>query len=1687
MFKRIISLALTLSFGLQQTVFAYTASLNLSGYLNQGPNLSVSDKFRPVSLRYFSYQPQTNDFKILLDKGDTKDIADSNLKGSASVLLDYFKIGLSLPNDKFWVNLRPDSEDQIIDEELAKTDLGKVMLEADLKLKQDTSLFTSPQTPQGKEYWNKLYKRAGELFGTENITIPTLTRPWIVPGEIILRESNDNSSGTTQGAYIYKANLKVMLEEDYLRSQSHQVTKSPVNQTEYSFNDPRLKELNQYSTQLIRELILPKLTQKVNSSKDYANLRQVYFSLILARWFKETFSPQSTVHSPQNDSYIKMIDSHSLTNLTSKEAWDKTTYFNAYQKSFQEGEYNLSEQVYTPTGQVIRRYMSGGMVISPTLKTNGAGTYVGGPDNIVSLVIEGKDKVTLNSSDLEIDKGIMKDGVYQYLKGSQSILSGFYLSKAMEIINANLSGKIDFSQAIKDLGDLSISGLSTSGKDTTFRATSLRANLAAINLAQKYDFSSVILIKFITYLARLTEPAFNPKVTDGITRPTLGLEDTQEKLEELKRILTAYNQKDAESIIKEGEQLVSASFSEQAGSFSLASENNPDKVKVSSAITIEPETAYETQEQAISSPLQKRRLEEVIPIIEEILSRVTLKKIDKKGMSSRYKFEIKKIEENTKIGGNWKPTKDNSVAKNLNVWSTRSPKLAGLNWHTLAGPYHQIDYILYVIPGKTTGIDLIKTVSLIIEDEGMSDAKEEFKKAIKKSVGFSLPNPIKSKKPGKGAGSSPVLKTEASSVLRKLTVEDINLAKKKVISREEFNVSLGFKDGERIIVDDTRVKEALPNIKHITGKAAKLIISAHLGRPQEEIREAAEKILKEKWGIIDAAQAKKLAEAQIREKLSLDIVAKRLQALLGEETKVHFNKNFLTAKDAQVFIDKEMKDGEILVLENVRFNKAEEMLANSEKKFKDGKIGKPELADARKQSDQFTADLFFGMDVFVLDGFGVAHRKTVSVTGAPHHIPRIAGLLVKKEMEYLDMKDLDVAIIGGSKVSDKIKVIENLLKKAKTILIGGAMTFAFEAAMGKEIGDSVLKNRETEIAIAKQLLEKAKGKIILPVDHKVARGFSNDAEMKDEVPSGQIEAGWMGLDIGANTIIMYENIIKKAKTVLWNGPPGVFEFDNFSQGTRAIAGAMVKVKENGGRAIVGGGDSATAVVKFGLADKMSHVSTGGGAAIEYIEKDGNLPGILALSDKDEAIVEEKIVGLPLTIEDLDELRGIYIPFMTEVSPNVKAQTESLLRNVNAARKLIYGNSAEEISLDEFTSTGRRIYNYCTRLLSELKIVIFSSEYVNLHGIDAEKLNEYSAGVDEKSKKIQELLAGIKDLVTAYKAYKLKSDSQTKEYKAGSPLINPVVKESLFESIIKGYTQIKFDELEKVFAEQINQMQEYFASNYIKTFFNGLKEAEVYSAKKDLLFSALDRSEWKDVEVAEYMKRRWNELDDFLAQGLKEYYLNAAIEVREKFTSEDEHEKAEIQNAAKQVIHFLRGYQAADRLFDSQLDTVAKAWDVIRTSSSSLIVSERDLSKGFSDPKKVLGGIDFRSMNMLIQPQGSFASSSLDFSLPALSKAEIESFDLDTELAAIQKMASSGIAPSDERLKEYLAVCFAKERTGPEIDNLKLCLLDVFEQQQLEAKETPNGYKEVLVIADTRGYVLKEGRLAASKQKLFSLN
>ena len=371
-------MAILLSFLLvfQQAGLAQVASsIDLSGKLatlRQG--FTPEARFRPLHLRYLSYDSINNNFKLLVDKGTLANPKTSDLESASKDLLKYFFIGLALPNDTFWVNLRPDSPDQIIDPLLEQTDIGRILLEADVELKKDTASATSPDTKEGKVYWDKLYQKAGELFGTTEVTIPTLTRPWIVPDEVIISESSDS-------AYIYKATLKVMLEEDYLKQQhsslrapqgrsnlkdgiaSSLASLAPRNDT-YDFKDDRAKQLNAYSTQLIKELILPKITQSINTGKKYASLRQVYYSLILASWFKSKFQANP-------GQYSNLIDSKDLSNLTTDIAYTKDTYFKQYQKSFQSGEYKFQIPTPTPQGQVIRSYFSGGVSPIPSMPPEG--------------------------------------------------------------------------------------------------------------------------------------------------------------------------------------------------------------------------------------------------------------------------------------------------------------------------------------------------------------------------------------------------------------------------------------------------------------------------------------------------------------------------------------------------------------------------------------------------------------------------------------------------------------------------------------------------------------------------------------------------------------------------------------------------------------------------------------------------------------------------------------------------------------------------------------------------------------------------------------------------------------------------------------------------------------------------------------------------------------------------------------------------------------------------------------------------------------------------------------------------------------------------------------------------------------------------------------------------------------------
>ncbi len=330
--NRIVAVTVIFCLVFEQSGFAQVAAqMPIPAYIN---GYVAPDRFRPVQLRSISFDSAAEDFSLYLDRGDEIKAKPAQLNEQGKKLKQYFEIGIAMPNSYFWVNLRPDAPDQIIDPHLARTDMGRVLLEADLQLKKDMARFTSPQTTEGRDYWNKLYAKAEQLFGQNDITIPTVTRPWIVPGEILVRESESR-------AYILKATLKVMLEQDYLSD------------AKYAFDDPRLKELNEYSSDIIRTMILPKLTREVNSSKKYAGMRQAYYSLILAQWFKAHYRGKE-------GAYASRIDTKVLDGLTSQKPWSKDTYFTAYKKSFEKGEYNISETIPAANGLTVRQYFSGG-------------------------------------------------------------------------------------------------------------------------------------------------------------------------------------------------------------------------------------------------------------------------------------------------------------------------------------------------------------------------------------------------------------------------------------------------------------------------------------------------------------------------------------------------------------------------------------------------------------------------------------------------------------------------------------------------------------------------------------------------------------------------------------------------------------------------------------------------------------------------------------------------------------------------------------------------------------------------------------------------------------------------------------------------------------------------------------------------------------------------------------------------------------------------------------------------------------------------------------------------------------------------------------------------------------------------------------------------------------------------------
>ena len=393
----------------------------------------------------------------------------------------------------------------------------------------------------------------------------------------------------------------------------------------------------------------------------------------------------------------------------------------------------------------------------------------------------------------------------------------------------------------------------------------------------------------------------------------------------------------------------------------------------------------------------------------------------------------------------------------------------------------------------------------------------------------------------------------------KKTVKDVDVKGKKVLLRCDFNVPMA-KDGSGVITDDKRIRAALPTIQYLLDQGAAVIACSHMGKPKGEVKP----------------------------ELSLKPVAVRLGELLGKEIVMAAD---VVGPDAQAKAAA-LQPGQVLLLENTRFEKGETK-------------NDPELAKAMASM----------AEVYVSDAFGAVHRAHASTAGVADYLPAVSGFLIQKELDFIggalaDPKRPLVAILGGSKVSSKIGVINNLLEIADTIIIGGGMAYTFSAAQGGKVGDSLLEEDWKDYA--NDMVKKAadKGvKLLLPVDTVIADKFAPDAN-SDVVKSGQIPDGWQGLDIGPDTVKLYCDAVADAGTVIWNGPMGVFEFDKFAAGTKAVAEALSKTSAI---TIIGGGDSAAAVQQLGYADKMTHISTGGGASLEFMEGK-ELPGVACLLD-----------------------------------------------------------------------------------------------------------------------------------------------------------------------------------------------------------------------------------------------------------------------------------------------------------------------------------------------------------------------------------------------------------------------------------------------------------------------------------------
>jgi len=1699
-------LSLVLSFGLlfQQISFAQVAvELNIAGYLSRMNAGLVQDKFRPLHLRYFSYDNLNDNFKILLDKGDLKNIKTPELEVSAKILLSYFLVGVTLPDDMFWVNLRPDSQEQIIDPYLGKTDVGKIMLEADLQLKKDTALYTSPQTPEGRKYWNKLYKKAEELYGHSNVTIPTLTRPWIVPGEIIVRESNDS-------AYVYKATLRVMLEQDYLKGS-----------TTYNFKDERAKELNDYSSQLIRELIIPKLTKEVNSSKRYASLRQVYYSLILARWFKLRFSGKT-------GTYASLINTRNLTNLTSQKPWSKTTYFKQYQKSFKDGEYNIQESVYTLTGQVIRSYFSGGADLTgktmaiPTTNnplTNGnIGVFSGNlapPAIPGSIAMEGKGVDSLSVSSPinvahlnEADLSAFRMKIVNAVKSNKPIP----LDELINSLPQNSALRNALTNLKQTQGGLTDADIQRIIKENSLNGAERAAFVLVVQPGQGGGNAGTEIDKLrLECTSKYDSPSW---MTVG---EVFSKKEDQRKISQWIKV-SGHDIGNIEVSIDDWElEPDSESWFVADVSVWLVDKVGNRVLRIGETRTrerVRPETSeikYSSLGGSIFDPGQAlaktmnpfslnsgdvENWDDIQRgITEDVISNRVFPRIEQSYLTEREKQQVKNtIEELYRISREdfEKSRKDNPLHHSfivldivLKIAFGQKLEYQDIRKLVVLSILHDLGYgAIEKGKGRITAGKIKKEMIAPYEDKKSTLTKDQ-QDVEEAKITKAIQDSINARKEHMKAGA-PIAKrllNELNSWLPKndqFSVSDINKIIELVGMHDNPGIAKTYETKEFKPYIQGSAQEfligKLDNLALIFREADRLWMLSYEGL----VKDLMDRLIvyvktnenKDKPLSVEEQLANNIAVFR-DERRSYDVAGRNYDTFYGDtfiRTKTGFEiyQEYCRAwgeridnasgKTSNHLDENSLSAFRMKIVNAVKSNKPIPLDELINSLPQDSALRNALLSLKQIQGQPTDADIQRIIKENSLNG---AERVAITLGVQPgqggKNITKFVTLMVNKDLQGLDFGDVEKAIAGGKMAIAEVSV--DWAREIKEANPTGVYTIFLSALSEEQIKESMRLGKTREKVIEDEFMERQRERALeMPTseEKQLARAKAAPGEMAR---------------LGEYDIVIVSNKLKDLKKDAegWAGEEGGKVVSQFMN-------AVDNARKAGKKLVLYSGSSATGKgplwnqVQQRYGDQFSRI-------ILYTTRpmrDGEGDGI-------------DYHFAPVTKKQIEKLGGNWNDIKTRLINNgwaeMKSETEIILlariekKEDREKVKAILGNSLEIIM--------QAPHNW----LEDLDKSLNTSSPVN----NGEKDLDISSSIDEAYEAVIATLTKIRgtEKTHGYPIFEPKIDKREVEMAFLSKKVTRI------GSVVYGYDTgdysneyavvVNFSEGNLVLNEDyysdvtryklegpggnplLTRMKQP-VSNTMRVFDEEKIRRQLYMVLHNL------GQVYENVPLSEAEKRTLYDVDErhlLAGMGTADDHQNesgyqelrdAYFAILEKFKVAMDLRITEIINWVKnnpeknlkgEEVRVLKGTGPEVRVVGSIDQGIAERFG---------FAYEMDSSPTQTPPRKT-GGIDFRILPMTIQPMGSF--SGLNFKLPQLSEIALRQINLDLEMQQIRNMVQAGIMPSGERIKELVAACMQKGEINSHADGLLLCLVDILKMEEENASESSPQLKEALVIVDSQ--------------------